>query len=113
MVTIKKVANDFTFEVNGLHKLWAFKSHITIPADHIVSVHQNKEPLSMWKGLRMPGTDIPFVFTAGTFYKNGKKTFWDVLKKENCIIVELKDSSYSQLIIEVENPEAAMELLRS
>lgn len=112
MVTIKKVADNFTFEVNGLHKLWAFKSQITIPADHIVSVRPNKEPLSMWKGLRL-GTHIPFVFTAGTFYKNGKKTFWDVLKKANCIIVELKDSSYSQLIIEVENPEEAVTLLRS
>jgi hypothetical protein len=113
MVTIKKVANDFVFEVNGLHKLWAFKSQITVPADHILDVHQNKGPLSMWKGVKMPGTNIPFVFTAGTFYKNGKKTFWDVVKKDNSIVVELKDSSYSHLIIEVENPEAAIALLKN
>jgi hypothetical protein len=32
---------------------------------------------------------------------------------ENCIIVELKDEEYKQLIIEVEDPEYAIKILNS
>ena len=111
MVTIKKEDSNFIFEVNGMHKLWAFKSQITIPVDNIFSAHQNFETIGSWKGFRIPGTHIPFVITAGTFYKSGKKIFWDVVNTDNCIIVELKDADYNQLIIEVENPTEAINIL--
>ena len=111
MVAIQKSENNFIFEVKGLHKLWALKSQVTIPRNNIVSVHQNLDPLSIWQGLKMPGTYIPYVFAAGTFYRSGKKVFMDVFRKSKCIIVELKDSNYNQLIIDVENPEEAMKTL--
>ena len=112
MVTIKKENSNFIFEVKGLHKVWAFKNQITIPAADIVSVHQNMDALSDWKGLRMPGTSIPFIITAGTYVWKDRKDFWDVVNEKNCIVVELKDAEYNHLIIEVENPEEAMQILR-
>lgn len=112
MVTIKKEDGNFIFDVKGLHKIWAFKSQITVPADSIVSVHQNEDVFSFWKGLKMPGTSIPYVITAGTYFKGDKKIFWDVVHEKNCIVVELKDTSYNQLIIEVENPEEALKQLQ-
>jgi GH35 family endo-1,4-beta-xylanase len=111
MVAIQKSENNFIFEVKGLHKLWAFKSQITIPAESIVSVHQNYDALDSWQGLRMPGTYLPLIITAGTYYKGDKKTFWDVVNKESCIIIELNDSNYNQLVIEVENPDEAIKML--
>jgi hypothetical protein len=111
MVAIHKSDNNFIFEVKGLHKLWAFKSQITVSTDNIVSVHQNVDPLSIWQGLRFPGTHIPYVFAAGTFYRCGKKVFMDVFRKSKCIIVELKDSNYSQLVIDVEDPEEVIKML--
>jgi hypothetical protein len=111
MVAISKSDNNFIFEVKGLHKLWAFKSQITIPSDSIVNVHQNYDDLDSWQGLRMPGTYLPLVITAGTYYNGDKKSFWDVVNKKNCIIIELNDSDYNQLVIEVENPEKAIEML--
>ncbi len=32
---------------------------------------------------------------------------------ENCIVVDLKDEDYQQLIIEVENPTDAIQILRN
>ena len=55
---------------------------------------------------------MPSIITAGTFYKSGSKIFWDVVNMENCIIVDLIDEEYKQLIIEVENPREAIRLLR-
>ena len=115
MIAIKKENDQFIFEVKGLHKLWAFKNKITVSVENVVGVqYAGTEMPSAQLGLRMPGTHIPFIIKAGTYYYlKGKKVFWDVVKSANCIIVDLKDSSYSQLVIEVENPEEAMKLLNA
>ncbi len=114
MVSIQKYDNNVIFEVIGLHKLWAFKSQLTIPIHHILNVYQDINYVTKWwKGWRMPGTDIPTILTAGTFYNDGNKIFWDVSDSEKCIIIDLKDESYNQLIIEVENPFEAIEILKN
>ncbi|WP_462220191.1 hypothetical protein [Ferruginibacter sp.] len=113
MITIKKHDNSFIFEVMGMHKLWAFKSQLTIPADNITNVHQDFESIKGWKGWRMPGASIPSIITAGTFIKDGNKIFWDVADMKNCVIVDLKDEEYKQLIIEVDNPAEAIKTLTS
>jgi len=41
MVHIEKKEDFFIFKVKGLHKLWAFKSQIIIPAAHIVKAHRD------------------------------------------------------------------------
>jgi len=112
MVSIEKQEGKFIFNVLGLHKLWAFKSQLSIPIESIKDAHQNLESVRGWKGWRAPGTSVPSIITAGTFHKNGNKIFWDVVNIENCIIVELIDEEYKQLIIEVKNPESAIGLLK-
>ncbi len=111
MITINKENDSFVFRVNGMHKLWAFKSELTIPFDNIINAHQDMESVKGWHGWKAPGTYIPSIITAGTFYKDGNKIFWDVANIENCIIVDLKDEDYKQLIIEVENPEGTIDFL--
>jgi hypothetical protein len=111
MVTINRQGDNFIFEVNGLHKLWALKSQLTIPAEHILDAHQDVESIRGWRGWKLPGTFIPTIITAGTFYKDGNRIFWDACNLENCIIVNLKDENYNELIIEVEDPVSAIEIL--
>ena len=111
MVHITEDNGNFVFTVEGMHKLWSFKSHLTIPAGHIMQVTRELESINGWHGWRLPGTQIPSVITAGTFYQDGKRIFWDAVHKENCIIIYLQDEEYQELIIEVEDPIAAIQLL--
>lgn len=111
MITISKNNNHYIFKVNGMHQLWAFKSELSIPAEKIINAHQDTDTVKGWKGWRAPGTHVPSIITAGTFYKDGNKIFWDVSDIKKAIIVNLKDEDYKQLIIEVENPEEALRLL--
>ncbi len=111
MVTIEKQHGNFIFEINGLHKLWALKSRLTIPADNILKAYPNKENLNFMLGLRMPGTHIPGLITAGTYIVKDGVIFCDVMDHSKSIVVELQDENYKQLIIEVENPEEAIALL--
>lgn len=63
--------------------------------------------------LRMPGANIPGVLTAGTFYQHGKRVFWDVYNPDNTVVIELKDERYNELIVEVTDPQAAVELVKA
>lgn len=112
MIEITVEKDHFVFEVKGMHKLWAFKNQLSIPKANILSAHQDFSDIGTWKGLRMPGTHVPYLITAGTFYTDNKKIFWDVVNQEKSIVVELKDEDYQQLIIEVADPAEAIALLK-
>lgn len=112
MVLVTSKDNTFIFEIKGWHKIWALKSKIIVPKEKILEAYQNNEEFTFWKGFRMPGTEIPGLIAAGTFYKKGRN-FWDVMNKKNAIIVALENHYYKKLIIEVENPEAVLNQLNS
>lgn len=95
-----------TFEVEGADKLWALKSRLEIPLAHIRGARVDREIAhGWWHGLRAPGTSVPGIITAGTFYQHGMRVFWDVHDPANVIVVELADERYDELVIEVADPE--------
>ena len=103
-----------TLHVRGADKLWALKSSLEIPLVHIVGVRSDPEAArGWWHGLRLPGTNVPGVITAGTFYQDGKRVFWDVHHPEKTIVIDLHDERYNQLIVEVSDPQAAVELIQN
>jgi hypothetical protein len=100
--------------VEGMDKLWALKSSLEIPLKHVVGVRADPEVArGWWHGIRMPGTNIPGVLTAGTFYQDGKRVFWDVHDPEKTVVIDLRDERYNELIVEVENPVMAAEMVRA
>lgn len=99
--------------VRGADRLWAFKSSLEIPLAHIAGVRSDPDAARGWfHGIRMPGTNVPGVITAGTFYEHGQRVFWDVHDPQNSIIIELRDERYQELIVEVPDPLLAIDLIR-
>ena len=114
MVELSISQGNLTLHVKGVDKLWALKSSLEIPLAHIVGVGPaNPEVTRGWHGIRMPGTYFPGVITAGTFYQNGKKVFWDVHDPEKTIVIDLSDERYNQLIVEVADPREAINLIQN
>ncbi len=115
MVELAIAGGNVTLHVKGADKLWAFKSSLEIPLAHIAGVGPaNPEVTNGWlHGIRMPGTNLPGVITAGTFYQDGKRVFWDVHDREKTIVIDLHDERYNQLIVEVADPRAAINLIQS
>ena len=111
MIQVGREGDKIVFEVLGLHKLWALKSRLEIPAAHIRGARRYPGAVKGWKGWRAPGTYVPGLITAGTFYLKGQRLFWDVRDAENTVVVELDDEKYLQLIVEVEDPDAVVKLL--
>lgn len=75
-----------------------------IPLAHIEQV-TTAEPQSSWKELRAPGSFIPGVVKAGTYYTNRGKEFWYVNQETNYLTIELRDESYKRIILTIDNNE--------
>ncbi len=107
MVKPEIVGENLILHVEGVDKVWAFKSQLTIPLRHIVNIRLDDEIVKgWWRGIKFPGANIPGVLTAGTFYQDGKRVFWDIHNPEAAVVISLEDESYNELVIEVEDPRA-------
>lgn len=114
MVDFSISDGKLVMHVHGADKLWSFKSSLEIPLAHVAEIRADPSVAQgWWHGLRMPGTSIPGVITAGTFYQDGKRVFWDVHHPEKTVILELKDERYNELIVEVADPNATVEMVKA
>lgn len=112
MVDLTVTDGKLILHVKGMDEFWALKSTLEIPLAHISGVHADPEVArGWWHGLKMPGTNIPGIITAGTFYRDGKRVFWDVHHPDKTIIIDLNHEEYQQFIVEVADPETAVQLL--
>jgi hypothetical protein len=102
------------FEIEGFDKLWSLKSRLEIPLIHIRNVRADPNVArGWWHGIRAPGTNVPGVITAGTFYQDGRRVFWDVHDPEHAVAISLHDERYDELIVEVAQPAETVKLLQA
>lgn len=48
---------------------------------------------------------------AGTFYRDGKRIFWNVADPGNTVVINLDHEHYNEVVIEVGHPDAVVALL--
>ena len=114
MVEISITDDHLHLEVKGLDKLWAFKSQLDIPIQHIRDVRHDPDAASgWWHGIKLIGTQLPGVITAGQVYQQGQRGFWDVHDPTKSIIIELHDDRFDELILEVSDPLFAVEQIKA
>jgi hypothetical protein len=106
MTNITVEGDKLVMEVQGWDKLWSLQSRLEIPLEHVSGVRTAAE--ERVRGLRLPGTQIPGVITAGTFLQEGRWVFWDVHDPEKAIAIDLHDERFAELIIEVADPQTSI-----
>ena len=107
MAEVELTENALIVHVRGMDRLWALKSRLEIPLAHVVGAEVDPEVAQEWrKGIRASGTHVPGVITAGTFYQEGERVFWDVHDPEKTVVIQLRDERYARLVIEVDDPPA-------
>jgi hypothetical protein len=113
MARIEIVEDRLKIEILGWDKLWSFKSRFDIPIENVSDVRVGNDlPKFGFRGWRAPGTCLPGILVAGSYYKQGKWTFWDVHDMKNAIEIDLQNERYAMLMIETEDREAAIKLIR-
>jgi hypothetical protein len=114
MVNVTVVGDRAVFEVEGLDRLWALRSRLEIPLSHITSVHSDPDEVGRWwHGWKLLGASVPGVLAAGTFYYHGELVFWDVHDPARTIVISLNHEHYKKLILEVADPQAAVQRLKA
>jgi len=109
MTEVELTQDALIVHVRGMDRLWALKSRLEIPISHVVGAEVDAEIARAWhKGIRAGGTHVPGVITAGTFYQEGERVFWDVHDPEKTVVIRLRDERYASLVIEVDNPHSTV-----
>ena len=98
-------------KLNWKEKFVAISGSLAIPLDHISSTYTTYSKFPA--GLRIPGTCIPGLVIAGTYYTRKGKEFWLVIRKKKILRIELKDEFYSRLILGVDDNESWKEKIDS
>jgi len=96
-------ADALELDIKGWDQLWSLKGAVTIPRAAIRSVARFDGELRppLW---RMPGTSIPGVIAAGTYYGDGRREFWMSRFGEDGVVVELGDGApYTRVVVDVED----------
>jgi hypothetical protein len=104
---IELTSTSLIVHIRGVDQFFAMKSRLEVPLEHIASVGATApEAHEVWHGLRMVGTNLPGVITAGRFVQHGEWAFWDVHDPDKAIAIRLRDELYAKLVIGVDDPVA-------
>ena len=114
MADVELTEDALIIHVRGMDRVFALKSRLEIPLSHVVGADVDPElgQPPPWKSLRLTATQIPWVVTAGTFYHEGERVFWDVHDPEKVVVIRLSDERYVRLVVGVEDPPATAKAIQ-
>jgi hypothetical protein len=82
-------------------KLAAFSGSKSIPLSHIASVETDYPRTP--NGIRLPGSYVPYLIAAGTYYTKKGKEFRCVVKRKNILRIELNNEFYARLVLGIDD----------
>jgi hypothetical protein len=110
MAEVELTEDTLVVHVKGMDRIFALTSRLDIPLSHVMGAQVDPElgHPEWWKSLRFTATQIPWVVSAGTFYQEGERVFWDVRDPEKVVVIRLRDERYARLVIGVDDPPATV-----
>lgn len=109
MAQLHLEGNNLVVRMGFVDAMLSVRSTIRIPLTSVVRIYVDPFVADEPRGFKAPGTYWPRLVTKGTFHAKGVKTFWNIWRGENPIVVELRDTKFDRLVIEQDNPEAIVE----
>ncbi|MCL2322839.1 MAG: hypothetical protein FWC47_12145 [Oscillospiraceae bacterium] len=111
MAKVKIDNGQLIISMQGARKILALKSELSVPLSSIKSV--SADPLA-WKDspiFKLYGSRIPGILLEGAFIQDGSKTFYDIKRSEDNVIIGLEDADFSKIVFGTEDPEAVVKLI--
>lgn len=102
------IANgNLIVRIQGLRQLWTLRRTLVFPLTSVRSVARGrdvrKEFPRFWE--KRLGTNVVRLYYGGIFSRRGERTFWDVRRPEDTVVISLADESYKRLLIDVDDPD--------
>jgi hypothetical protein len=111
VVTVNIVGPNLNVSISGMDVIWSLRRSLTVPLAHVVDA--KVEPVAGRPGWKVIGTGIPRGFSAGKFRSKGKNEFWVADQKKAALVVTLRDEKYARFVLQVEDPQAAAEMINA
>jgi len=113
MARVKIENEQLVITVQGVRKFFAMKSEISVPLVNVEDVTTGLE----WKDLpktldKVLGTNSNELYYGGRFRQDGDKVFYDLLRKEEAIVISLKNENFSRLVIGCETPDETVKIIQ-
>ena len=119
MARVKIENGQLVINMKGVRKFFAMKSEVSVPLASVESVTTGLA----WKDVpntldKVLGTNSDTLYYGGTFREggfwnsDGDKVFFDLRRKEEAIVITLKDEEFNKLIIRCETPEETVAIIQ-
>jgi len=97
--------NRLDIKLNPLEKMLCHRGSLSVPMSNVASA-STKKPRWEWKQVRAPGTHVPFVIKAGTYYGGRGKEFWQATVGKPFVTIELRDWDYDRIVLTLSDNHA-------
>jgi len=109
MTTVEITGDQLVVTMQGWDRFWSLRRRIAVPLTQVrgatADPGMSREPA----GIRMPGTHLPRVITAGTYRKDGARDFWNLRATSQAVVIELTGGPFRRLVLGVEDARATAE----
>ncbi len=112
MNTVTITKEKLRIEPKGMDKLWSLTRRLVIPLTNVRGATFDPGANHEAKGLRAPGLAMPGKW-AGTFYRDGERSFWNVSTPGETIVIELANERFDRLYLTVKEPRALVDQINS
>ena len=106
MTTVEITGDQLVVTMRGLDRFWSLRRQITVPLAHVrgatADPGMSREPA----GVRSPGTYVPRVITAGTYRRDGERSFWNLRASREAVVIELTGEPFARLVLGVGDARA-------
>ena len=87
-------------------QLWGvnFEKVWDIPLNHIQNVTAERPSFRWWE-IRAPGTFVPALIKAGTYYTDQGKEFWYATNNRDFLVLELQQEQFERIVLTLEENE--------
>jgi hypothetical protein len=89
------------------------KTTFRVPLDRVTRAYSDPFVHEEPRGFKAPGTHVPGVMTKGTFRAEGTKTFWNIGRGTNVVVVELEGHEFHRLIVEQADADQVAEAIET
>ena len=109
MTSIDLLHDRLELTVRGFDVVLALRKHLSIPLSHVTRVEvgvaaEARERLR--ESLRLPGTYLPGIVTAGSYVEHGRWMFWDIHSGEQAITIFIEHERFDAIVVDVDDPAA-------
>ena len=112
MATVSFEGDRLKVRLSGWQAWFALKREIDVALTHVVSARPGTLTSKRPDGIRLPGTYLPGVITAGSYWwKDHGWSFWSVRHEEHAIDIRLRDERYRRVVVEVHDPYATAAMM--